>query len=181
MSESGKKQLYNAEGVAINPWYREPWPWIIMGGLAVVVIACFVTLGFAIHSSDSLVVDDYYKEGQAINQTLERAKKSVELGLKAEVQIAPDGKVTVALSAKDPKVKLDEAGVQLSLIHSRYEKFDQHIKLAPSSGNSLTGQIAEKAVPTMGAWDVILENKDWRLAKRATAPFDKPVEIDAGA
>ena len=27
-----------------KPWYREPWPWLLMLGPAVVVVAGFITL-----------------------------------------------------------------------------------------------------------------------------------------
>ena len=35
-------------------WYREPWPWIIMSGPAIVVVAGIATLVIAITSSDGL-------------------------------------------------------------------------------------------------------------------------------
>ena len=47
-----------------RPWYKEPWVWGIMAGPAIVVVAGFITLGYALHVKDSLVTDDYYKEGK---------------------------------------------------------------------------------------------------------------------
>lgn len=41
-----------------RPWYREPWPWIIMGLLGSVIIASLITLGIAISNPDAMVVDD---------------------------------------------------------------------------------------------------------------------------
>ena len=38
-----------------RPWYREPWPWIIMSGPAIVVVASFVTLWLAIVSADGII------------------------------------------------------------------------------------------------------------------------------
>ena len=48
----------------VIPWYKQRWPWILMSGPAIVVVAGFITLGLAIHTSDSLVDDDYYKKAQ---------------------------------------------------------------------------------------------------------------------
>ena len=59
-------------GKDIGPWYREPWPWLLMAGPAAVVVAGFATLWLAVSSNDGLVADDYYKQGLAINQTLQR-------------------------------------------------------------------------------------------------------------
>ena len=61
--------LHNTDG---RPWYREPWPWILMTGPAIVVVAGFTTAFLAVKSNDGLVEDDYYKQGLEINQTLDR-------------------------------------------------------------------------------------------------------------
>ena len=60
------------------PWYREPWPWILISGPAIVVVAGFYTLYLAVVGADPLVVDNYYKEGLAINRVLERDQAAVQ-------------------------------------------------------------------------------------------------------
>jgi hypothetical protein len=40
-----------------KPWYREPWPWILMSGPAVVVVAGLVTAVIAVRTSDPIVAD----------------------------------------------------------------------------------------------------------------------------
>jgi uncharacterized protein len=67
-------------------WYREPWPWLLMSGPAIVMVAGFYTLWLAIQSDDGLVADDYYKRGLAINQTLSRAQHAEQLALGATVE-----------------------------------------------------------------------------------------------
>lgn len=53
-------QARNLDG---RPWYREPWPWIIIGMLGTVITASLITLGIAISNPDPLVVDDaQYRE-----------------------------------------------------------------------------------------------------------------------
>jgi hypothetical protein len=34
----------------LKPWWREPWPWILMAGPAVTVVGCLVTLALALNS-----------------------------------------------------------------------------------------------------------------------------------
>ena len=63
-----------------GPWYREPWPWIIMAGPAVVVVAGVVTAWIAFSGADGLVADDYYKQGLAINKVLAREQRAAFLG-----------------------------------------------------------------------------------------------------
>ena len=41
-----------------RPWYREPWPWIVIGLLGTVVVASLITFWIAVSNPDGLVVDD---------------------------------------------------------------------------------------------------------------------------
>jgi len=75
---------------APRPWYREPWPWILMGGPAIVVVAAFATLYLAVRHADPLVVDNYYKEGLAINRVLARDHLAFERGDRALVMLNQD-------------------------------------------------------------------------------------------
>mgnify|MGYP000916835605 FL=1 len=51
------------ESAPAKPWYREPWPWLLMSGPGLVVIAGVVTAWIAFSGADGLVADDYYKQG----------------------------------------------------------------------------------------------------------------------
>lgn len=53
--------------LAPTPWYREPWPWLIMAGPAAVIVAGVYTTILAFSSTDGLAADDYYKQGLMIN------------------------------------------------------------------------------------------------------------------
>ena len=56
-----------------------------MAGPAVVIVAGVITLWLAVRSSDGLVTDDYYKQGLAVNQVLERDHRAAALGLRADL------------------------------------------------------------------------------------------------
>lgn len=62
-------------------WWKQPWPWIIIGMLSTTVVASLVTVYIAASTHDSLVVDDYTKQGKAINQRLERDREAERLGI----------------------------------------------------------------------------------------------------
>ena len=61
---------------ASKPWYREPWPWILMAGPAIVVVAGLVTAFLAVTTSDGLVAEDYYRRGIEINRALTREERA---------------------------------------------------------------------------------------------------------
>jgi len=66
-----------------SPWYREPWPWLLMSGPALVIAAGSVTMVFAFSGRDALVADDYYRQGIGINRTLEREAQARALASSA--------------------------------------------------------------------------------------------------
>jgi uncharacterized protein len=57
-------------------WYREPWPWILMAGPAIVVVAGIYTAFLAVTTNDGLVAEDYYRRGVEINRRLSGEERS---------------------------------------------------------------------------------------------------------
>jgi len=42
-----------------NPWWREPWPWLLMAGPALAIVACAITIALAVtHFRGQAIVDD---------------------------------------------------------------------------------------------------------------------------
>ena len=141
-----------------NPWYREPWPWLLMAGPAIVVVAGFFTLGLAIQSADGLVADDYYKQGKAINMTLKRDARAQELGYRARVTMTAEGRVVLNFIAAAPAVEK----LRLILHHPTRAGFDREVLLAHDADGSYMA-----AMPPVDAsrWSMTLEDesRDWRL------------------
>lgn len=146
-----------------TPWYRQRWPWFIMLGPAIVVVAGFVTLYIAWRTDDGLVADDYYKHGLAINQTLARTAKSAALDLAATVDIERDGTVHARLSSNGALPPV----VKLRLLHPTRAGLDRTADLALGPDGRYAGHVAGSAP---GRQLVIVEAPDWRLG---------PVEVDA--
>ncbi|TFV96572.1 cytochrome oxidase assembly protein, partial [Oxalobacteraceae bacterium OM1] len=74
---------------AARPWYKHRWPWLLMSGPAVVVLAASYTAYLAVVKQDALVVDDYYKQGKAINQDLRRDRAASRLLLNSSLRYDP--------------------------------------------------------------------------------------------
>lgn len=142
---------------AARPWYREPWPWILMSGPAAVIVAGAATLWIAFATSDGLVADDYYKQGLAINRVLAREEVARQLGISAEVRLA-GGKITVALRGDSP----DALFAQLS--HATRAGHDLRLRLARSAPGTYETQLPLLAP---GHWHVTIDDAPgrWRLAK----------------
>ena len=153
-----------------TPWYRESWPWYLMLGPTVVVIACIYTAWLAITTSDGLVTNDYYKEGLAIEQTLARSHLADTLGLELHVQFSSDG-VRAKLLA-DPisattQFELPKS-LRMSLSHPTRAGLDQQISMDLRDGIYL-GKIR---LPASGHWLILFEDdvQTWRILGNVQLP-----------
>ncbi|MGB1140317.1 MAG: FixH family protein [Halioglobus sp.] len=75
-----------------EPWYRQFWPWFLIMLPASVVIAALTTVYIANRHADDLVVDEYYKDGLAINRELAKIDRADVLGIGVDLKLQ-DGQV----------------------------------------------------------------------------------------
>lgn len=140
-----------------RPWYREPWPWILMSGPLTVVVAGLVTAWIAVVNNDPLVVDNYYKEGLAINRVLDRERAAARGGYRAELMVSQDGaRVRVHLIGSPPE------GLRLSLMHPTRAELDRSVELRALQAGWYEGEVGLAAA---ARWRVVLEDTQgvWRL------------------
>lgn len=145
---------------ASKPWYREPWPWILMSGPAAVVVAGAATMWIAFASADGVVAGDYYKRGLAINQDLQREQRAAQRAIGAEVRLE-SGKVRVRLTGAAPEALFG------LLVHATRAGHDQRLRLARTAPG-----LYETEMPTLpaGRWSLVLEDprREWRLVREAS-------------
>jgi uncharacterized protein len=65
------------------PWWKFGHVWMVFGGPAVVVVASFITLYFALVGADPVVDENYYQAGININRTLAASPKSLAPAMQA--------------------------------------------------------------------------------------------------
>lgn len=70
-----------------TPWHTEPWVWFILSIILVTFCWGGVQLYTAFTYQDSVVIDDYYKNGQSINQDMTRIRTATQLNISAELTI----------------------------------------------------------------------------------------------
>ena len=151
------------------PWYRHRWPWLLMLGPAIIVVASLVLVALAIRTDDGLVADDYYKRGLAVNQTLERGARGASLRIVATVTIDATGNATVALDGGDGDPDARPASLRLRLAHPTRAGNDRATVLAAVGEGRYRGHVDPIGE---GRWRVIVETDRWRLpAVDARAPI----------
>lgn len=155
--------------VVVKPWYRQFWPWFIIALPATSVVAGLSTLGIAIRNQDSLVRDDWYKDGKAINQSLERDNVAKAHAITAELKIDNiTGEIGVTLSAA-AGFKLPQS-LTLNLSHPTLASQDQTLTLLRHADGQYHGVLKQGL---RGRYYLELSTPEWRLNSSRDFPLDK--------
>lgn len=156
-------------------WYRQFWPWFVIAIPLISIILSFVMLYVAIHGKESMVVDNYYKEGRAINQELSKDQFAQELELGAELLIQPNGDVRVQLQAAR---QIAPDYLVLKLFHPTLNEKDQQIRLQPEGQLAYSGHLQGDL---QGRWYIdLMDDQDlWRLKGQTWLPRDTDLKLGA--
>ena len=160
-----------------QPWYKERWPWFLMAGPAIVIVAGIITLWLAVASNDGLVTDDYYKQGLAVNQRLHRDQLAGSLGLHADV-MRSGLNVRLLLGAEGNAVLPPE--ITLKLAHPTRAGQDQMVRMTLEGQGFYSGKLTAEV---SGRWLVSLEDPAglWRLQGQWQADSGEPLRLMATA
>jgi hypothetical protein len=148
-------------GSDIEPWYKQGWPWLLISLPASAVLGGIITIFLAVHSPNALVVDDYYKEGLAINQEKQRRMYADRIALRGLLR-HDGGRLTLILSSAEP---VSQATLTLHIIHSTRSELDRQLTLRRADDGRYTAE-TERLSP--GTWYLRLEPGDrtWEIHAR---------------
>ncbi|QYJ91822.1 MULTISPECIES: FixH family protein [Shewanella] len=141
-------------------WYKQFWPWFLIILPLCAVFASVYLMFLAVENKDSLVSEDYYKDGKAINMDLRKIKHAKQLGLQFELHLTQD-ELTLTQHGGEPYT----AALNVSFYHPTLQEKD-FAEVATADGNQVY-HIALNS-PLQGSWEVRLEGFDgtWRIQKR---------------
>ncbi|ABO23855.1 FixH family protein [Shewanella loihica] len=141
-------------------WYKQFWPWFLIILPLCAVFASVNLMLLAVENKDSLVSEDYYKDGKAINMDLRKIKHAKQLGLQFELHLTQD-ELTLTQHGGEPYT----AALNVSFYHPTLQEKD-FAEVATADGNQVY-HIALNS-PLQGSWEVRLEGFDgtWRIQKR---------------
>lgn len=127
----------------------------------------------AINMEDSMVSDDYSKEGRGINLEIARDIRAAELELAANIQF--DGRqLSLDLTSTE-----DFPYLVLNLFHPTLDKYDQVVQFRRESLGRYTALLNDDID---GRWYYDLRGPDnkWRLKGEANLPTEKGIKLKAG-
>ncbi|MED5490824.1 MAG: FixH family protein [Pseudomonadota bacterium] len=163
-----------------SPWYKQIWAWFI---IAILAFAVFIGIGLllvATMNPDSLVRDNYYSEGKAINMTLDRDHHARDMAIAASFAVdSVTGDISLQLEGALPALP---RSLTLDLISPTHASRDRTVTLRQISGNTYTGQL-EKQIE--GRRYIELSDPDkpgeggWRLTGELQLGSDQRYQLSA--
>ncbi|MAD18329.1 MAG: nitrogen fixation protein FixH [Alteromonadaceae bacterium] len=139
-------------------WYNQFWPWFLITIPVCSMILSFNMLRFAFDGQDAMVVDDYYKQGKAINISLEKIQAARALNIQTELNVT-EKDVSLRFISGAPQTG---AALRLAFYHVTQAPKDQTIDLfrdaqgiyRGSAENDLTGKWQVALLPHDQVWKV---------------------------
>ncbi len=149
----------------IKPWYKQFWPWFLICIPLSSFIVGGVVVRFATDGTNSLVVDDYYKEGKAINARLDKIEKAKELNIQTKLNIN-EGLISVEFITGAPKTR---EALKLDFYHVTQESKDFYVLLS-ADANGIYRVSTDIAIN--GKWRLRLTPLDehWKVQKTLKLP-----------
>lgn len=153
-------------------WYKQFWPWFIFFIPASAVIACITLLIYMSDKGPSMVVDDYYKKGKAVNLELSKFKQAKALYLHADLTIK-DGIITLNFTKGDHR---NAPALKLAFYHTTLKEKDLDLVLTPNANGGFS-TVTEKLLDER--YTVFIEPMDgsWKLKETISLPYDGVFKI----
>lgn len=152
-----------------GPWYAHRWPWLLMLGPAIVIIAGVITGWLAWSRQDAMVVGDYYKKGKAINQELRRDR--VASAMRLSLTVRYDASAGILRGSLTSFGRPLATPFRLNLAHATQPEKD--VLLSATADKQGRFSVALPALER-ARWQLMAEGGEgtWRLA----APWQWPVQ-----
>lgn len=157
-----------------QPWYRHLWPWLLMLGPTLVIVAGSVTAWIAYSTSDGLVTEDYYRKGLVVDQTVARSREAAKQGLRLQARLAEHTMEALLMATKNENFIYPKR-LRVTLSHPTRAGLDQEFML-DRVGDRYGGQFR---LPVSGHWLILVEDEaaSWRLMGNAVLPINGELTI----
>ena len=163
------------DNAPVAPWYRQPWFWFLTIFPLASIMWGITTLVVSSSLDNSMVSDDYSKEGRGINMSIARDERAAELQLAGELSLQ-DKSATLMLDTADGGA--DYPYLVFNLYHPTLSGQDKTVQFTRVAPGEYRGQLFEQV---SGRWYYDLQgpDNDWRVKGEVRLPSSSPITIDA--
>lgn len=141
-------------------WYKQFWPWFLIILPGTVVIASIITVVIAFKSADTLVADNYYKEGMAINKTVSDLNAAKTINLHGTLNFTGNS-LNLSITGNH---SVEDQQLLILFSHPLDNLQDQAVHLQKTANGEYTGKL-----PTLsaGKWYIAVQSLEsatpWRI------------------
>ncbi|CAB0149947.1 hypothetical protein PSI9734_00520 [Pseudidiomarina piscicola] len=153
----------------VKPWYKQVWPWVLMSIPFSVVIAMAITLTVASNYGDNpMVVDDYYKQGRAINSQVEKVQEAQARGIAFIFEHQGRDLILRYKSGQPDEL----TALRVNFYHTTLADKDFSLTLTADAEGDFRGQLPESVAQEQGKWTLTITPFDgsWRLSQQIHLP-----------
>ncbi|MEW9796923.1 FixH family protein [Alteromonas sp. CYL-A6] len=149
-----------------KPWYKQFWPWFLISVPVASFIMSGVMINIATTTENSLVVDDYYKEGKAINLSLDKIAAAKRKNITTDLTIE-NGAISLKFHSGIPQ---EGTALKLAFYHTTLEDKDTSVLLSRDAAGIYRG-FSEQDLG--GKWQITLTPVDdsWKIQKTVSLPY----------
>ena len=146
-------------------WYKQFWPWFLIVVPLSSMVLSFTMMNFAFNSEDSLVIDDYYKEGRGINLEIKKLQQAKILNISTKAQVFSDYVEVIFISGKPDNGK----ALTLDFFHSTQEFKDFSVILLRDANGTYRAPFTAEV---SGKWKLSLHpiDENWKIQKVVSLP-----------
>ena len=153
-----------------SAWYKQFWPWFLITIPVISIILSVTMLNLAINTENSMVVDDYYKEGKAINLQLEKVQEAKARNIVTE--LFTRGK-NISVEFLSGRPSSGEA-LKLSFSHATLESKDFEVLLAQDANGIYRASMEHELT---GKWNITLTplGQEWKISQSLSFPRSQAI------
>ncbi|WP_339770397.1 FixH family protein [uncultured Paraglaciecola sp.] len=154
-------------------WYKQFWPWFLITIPVCSMILSFNMLRFALVGQDTMVVDDYYKQGKSINLSLEKVQEAKRRGMQTALTVNEQQISLRFIDGAPPS----GAALRLSFYHVTQEPKDQTVDLFRDANGVYRGS-AENDLT--GKWQIALtpHDQEWKIQQTLSLPQEDSIAFN---
>ncbi len=144
-----------------RPWYKEPYVLMLIGFPTASIIACMFLIYLAASTKDTLVRDNYYKDGLAMNQEFKWDKKSQAMDVRLELKIEGN---TAQIHLLNTRMELPNT-LQLKLSHPTLKAQDRDSMLQRQEQQKFYQGFIDSSLDGRYYIQVESMEQSWRIRK----------------
>lgn len=156
-----------------KPWYKQFWPWFLIAIPLSSLIVGTQVIRLATDGTNSMVVDDYYKEGKSINERLDKIVKAQSLGITSLLKVE-EGNIELRFLSGQPST--GEA-LKLDFFHVTQESKDFNVFLTRDASGIYRNN---EVFPIQGKWRIRLTpiDESWKIQRSINLPQRNAFSFD---